>query len=172
MLHYSDEQLRGLIPINDAVAALEAAFAAYARGEATAQPRHTIGAGLEISTMSAILPGSGYCAAKVYTRRQSQYSFVVLLFDASTGQILATLDAGELTKLRTAAVSGIAARRMARANPRHLAIFGSGRQAAAHLDVLPKMFDLHGVDVVSRGDAGAFCDRMSKQIGITVTQAA
>lgn len=171
MLHYSDDQLRGLVRVDEAVAALEAAFAAYARGEATAQARHTIGSGLEISTMSAILPGSGYCAAKVYTRRQSQYSFVVLLFDANTGRIVATLDAGELTKLRTAAVSGIAARLLARRNPRHLAVFGSGRQAGAHVDVLSQMFAFETIDVVSRGDARPFCERMSQQIGRPVTHA-
>jgi ornithine cyclodeaminase len=172
MRHYSDQELQGLIPVADAVAALESAFAAYARGEATAQPRHTIGSGpVEISTMSAILPGSGYCAAKVYTRMTSSYSFVVLLFSAEDGRLLATFDAGELTKLRTAAVSGLAARYMARKDARRLAVFGSGRQAGAHIAVLPKMLDIGSIDVVSRGDASAFCERMSTETGVRVTQA-
>lgn len=172
MHHYSDQQLKGLIPVPDAVAALESAFAAYARGEATAQPRHTIGRGeVEISTMSAIVPGSGYCAAKVYTRMTSSYSFIVLLFSAGDGRILATFDAGELTKLRTAAVSGLAARYMARKDSRRLAVFGSGRQAGAHIAMLPKMLDVESIDVVSRGDASAFCERMSEETGVRVTQA-
>ena len=172
MHHYSDQQLKGLIPVPDAVAALESAFAAYARGGATAQPRHTIGRGeVEISTMSAIVPGSGYCAAKVYTRMTSSYSFIVLLFSAGDGRILATFDAGELTKLRTAAVSGLAARYMARKDSRRLAVFGSGRQAGAHIAVLPKMLDVESIDVVSRGDASAFCERMSEETGVRVAQA-
>ena len=172
MRHYSDQELKGLISVPDAVAALEAAFAAYARGEATAQPRLTIGAGkVEISTMSAILPPARYCAAKVYTRMANRYSFVVLLFSVEDGRILATFDAGELTKLRTAAVSGIAARCMARKDARRLVVFGSGRQAVAHLTVLPRMFELDHIDVVSRGDARAFCDRMTGETGVRVTQA-
>lgn len=172
MHHYSDQELKGLIPVRDAAAALEAAFAAHARGEATAQPRHTIGSGkLDLSTMSAIFPGSGYCAAKVYTRIASRYSFVVLLFSVEDGRIVATFDAGELTKLRTAAVTGIAARYMARKDARRLVVFGSGRQAGAHIATLPGMLDLERIDVVSRGDASAFCERMTAEVGVRVTQA-
>lgn len=171
MRHYSDQDLKDLITVPEAVAALEAAFAAYARGEASAQPRHTIGAGpIELSTMSAILPAARYCAAKVYTRMGSGYSFVVLLFSAEDGRILATLDAGELTKLRTAAVSALAARYMARKDARRLVVFGSGRQAGAHIGVLPRVLDLERIDVVSRGDARTFCERMTREAGVPVTQ--
>jgi ornithine cyclodeaminase len=173
MRHYSDQELKGVIAVPEAAAALEAAFAAYAQGEATAQPRHTIGAGkVELSTMSAILPGSRYCAAKVYTRMTSSYSFVVLLFSVEDGRILATFDAGELTKLRTAAVTGLAARYMARKDARRLVVFGSGRQAGAHITVLPGMLDIESIAVVSRGDATAFCERMTAETGVRVTQAA
>ena len=172
MRHYSDQELKGLISAPEAVAALEVAFAAYARSEATAQPRLTIGSGtLEISTMSAILPSARYCAAKVYTRKATQYSFVVLLFSAEDGRILATFDAGELTKLRTAAVSCLAARYMARRDARRLVVFGSGRQAAAHLTVLPKMFAFDSIEVVTRGNAREFCERISAETGMRVTQA-
>ena len=172
MRHYSDQELKGLISVTEAVAALETAFAAHARGEATAQPRLTIGSGtVELSTMSAILPPARYCAAKVYTRIASGYSFVVLLFSLEDGRILATFDAGELTKLRTAAVSGLAGRHMARNDTRRLAVFGSGRQAGAHLAVLTQMFDFEHIDVVSRGDARALCERMTKETGVRVSQA-
>jgi len=172
MRHYSDDQLKDLISVPEAVAALEAAFAAYARGEATAQPRFTIGSGkVEISTMSAILPPARCCAAKVYTRMESGYSFVVLLFSLEDGRILATFDAGELTKLRTAAVSGLAARYMARHDARRLVVFGSGSQARAHVALLPKMFKLEHIDVVCRSDARAFCERATEETGVCVTQA-
>jgi ornithine cyclodeaminase len=169
--HYADQELQGLITVPEAVHALEAAFAAHARGETSVLARQTIGTGVEISTMSAILPAAGYCAAKVYTRIAGQFSFVVLLFSASDGRILASFDAGELTKLRTAAVSGIAARYMARSQARRLTVFGSGRQARAHLDVLPAMLHLDRIDVVSRGDAREFCERSCAEIGVPVSQA-
>lgn len=171
MRHFTDAELAGLISIPEAAEALKRAFEAYARGDATAQPRQTIGTGVEISTMSAVLPGAGYCAAKVYTRIGSSYSFVILLFSATDGRILASFDAGELTKLRTAAVTGLAAQQMARKDARRLVVFGSGRQAGAHLSVLPKMFDFESIEIVSRGDAAAFCERMSRETGVKVTQA-
>src|SRR5207248_1781170 len=73
--------------------------------------------------------------------------------------------------LRTAVVSGIAAKYMARKDAKRLVIFGSGRQAGAHLNVLPKMFAFESVEVVSRGDARAFCERMSGETGFRVKQA-
>ena len=121
--------------------------------------------------MSAVLPAAGYCAAKVYTRIGSQYSFVILLFTASDGRILASFDAGELTKLRTAVVSGLGGQLLARKDARRLVVFGSGRQAGAHLHVIPKMFDFDSIEVVSRGDARAFCEHMTSEIGQPVKQA-
>jgi ornithine cyclodeaminase len=101
----------------------------------------------------------------------SRYSFVVLLFSAEDGRILATFDAGELTKLRTAAVTGLAARYMARKDAHRLVVFGTGRQAGAHIAVLPKMLDLESIEVVSRGDATPFCQCMTEQVGLRVAQA-
>jgi ornithine cyclodeaminase len=60
---------------------------------------------------------------------------------------------------------------MARKDARRLAVFGSGRQADAHISVLPQMFNLERIDVVSRTDASAFCERMSGEVGMRVTQA-
>lgn len=152
---------------------LEAAFAALARAEAGVQMRFTTTAGaVQLSTMAAILPRAGYCASKVYTRIGNQYSFVILLFSAEDGRLLATFDAGELTKLRTAAVSCLAARYMARPDARTLVVFGSGRQAEAHLTALPTMFAFESIQVVSRGDARAFVERIGADIGRPITQAA
>ena len=49
------------------------------------------------------------------------------LFDARTGQPLATLDGSELTARRTAAASALAADHLARADARSLAVVGAGR---------------------------------------------
>lgn len=173
MRHYSDRDLKGLVTLPEAVAVLEAAFAALARSEASVQMRFTTASGaVQLSTMAAILPHAGYCASKVYTRIGNQYSFVILLFSAKDGRLLATFDAGELTKLRTAAVSCLAARYMARPDARTLVVFGSGRQAEAHLTTLPSMFAFESIQVVSRGDARAFVERIGAEIALPVTQAA
>lgn len=51
------------------------------------------------------------------------------LFDAGTGVPLATLDGSELTTLRTAAASALAASYLARADARRLLVVGAGRLA-------------------------------------------
>ena len=64
-----------------------------------------------------------------------------LLFCANTGQVLAQLDAGELTARRTAAASALAANYLAPQNAEHLLMVGTGRLSPllveAHLQVRP-----------------------------------
>jgi ornithine cyclodeaminase/alanine dehydrogenase-like protein (mu-crystallin family) len=60
----------------------------------------------------------------------------VLLFDGETGALRALVDASAITATRTAAVSGVATRALARENARELAILGAGVQARAHLEAM------------------------------------
>ncbi len=60
-----------------------------------------------------------------------------LLLDAATGAPRLQLPAGQLTAIRTAATSAVATRHLAPDRVETLGIFGTGRQAAAHLRVLP-----------------------------------
>ena len=61
---------------------------------------------------------------------------VVTLFDGETGQPTAILDASAITAIRTAAVTALATRVLAREDARELAIVGAGVQAAAHIEAL------------------------------------
>ena len=61
---------------------------------------------------------------------------VVMLFDAANGTPLALMDAISITAIRTAAVSGVATKLLARHDARTLAILGSGTQARTHLDAM------------------------------------
>ena len=60
----------------------------------------------------------------------------VHLFRATTGEPLATLDGRLITEMRTAAVSAVATRLLARPDARVLAILGSGVQARSHVTAL------------------------------------
>ncbi|MBI4494370.1 MAG: ornithine cyclodeaminase family protein [Chloroflexi bacterium] len=61
----------------------------------------------------------------------------VLLMDGVTGQLRAVMDAAAITSLRTAAVSSVATRLLARDDASELAIIGTGVQGARHLEALP-----------------------------------
>ena len=75
---------------------------------------------------------------------------MVILFDASTGEPRALLDAASLTAIRTAAVSALATRHMARDDAHVLAILGSGVQARTHLDAISTVRDIREVREIGR----------------------
>jgi ornithine cyclodeaminase len=60
----------------------------------------------------------------------------VLLFGAEHGRLLAIIDASSITGIRTAAVSGVATRALAREDADDLALLGTGVQAMSHLEAM------------------------------------
>lgn len=74
---------------------------------------------------------------------------VVLLLDPTTGSPLAIMDASSITAIRTAAVSGVATRSLARDDAGDLAILGSGVQARSHLEAMAAVRKLRRVRVYS-----------------------
>ncbi len=80
---------------------------------------------------------------------------VVMLFDTEHGSPIAIIDASSITAIRTAAVSGVATRALARDDAGDLAILGSGVQAATHLAAMRAVRPLRRVRVWSRSPANA-----------------
>jgi ornithine cyclodeaminase len=76
---------------------------------------------------------------------------VYVLFDAETQAPVATFDGAALTALRTAAVSGLATRWLARPDARRLVLYGAGVQARSHLDAMRAVRPVEEVVIVSRG---------------------
>ena len=77
-------------------------------------------------------------------------SAVYVLFDAETQEPQAVIDGTELTALRTAAVSGLATRYLAREDSRRLVLFGAGVQARSHLEAMRAVRPIEEVAIVSR----------------------
>ncbi|HWF52266.1 MAG TPA: ornithine cyclodeaminase family protein [Solirubrobacteraceae bacterium] len=71
----------------------------------------------------------------------------VTLFDGETGRPTAILDASAITAVRTAAVTALATRVLARADATTLAIIGAGVQAAAHIEALLAVREFESVRV-------------------------
>jgi ornithine cyclodeaminase len=97
-----------------------------------------------------------------------------MLFETERGCLLAALDATSITAIRTAAVSGVATRRLAREESATLAILGSGVQARTHLEAMRLARGVSEVRVWSRSEsnAKAFADREASRHGIAVEVAA
>lgn len=89
----------------------------------------------------------------------------VLLCDATHGGLLALMDATAITAIRTAAVSGLATKLLARADAHDLAILGAGTQARTHLEAMLLVREISRVRVWSRDieRAKKFVERESQR---------
>jgi ornithine cyclodeaminase/alanine dehydrogenase-like protein (mu-crystallin family) len=73
----------------------------------------------------------------------------IVLLDPETGALRALLDGRYITEARTAAVSAVSSRLLARKTAASLAIIGSGVQARSHLEALSRVHRLRQVTVWS-----------------------
>jgi ornithine cyclodeaminase len=98
------------------------------------------------------------------TTRYESHQGAVLVFESETGRLLAVVDASSVTAIRTAAVSAVATKALARGDASDLAILGSGRQASMHLDAMKTVREIKRVRVWSRNPDHAknFAKRESK----------
>ena len=95
---------------------------------------------------------------------------LVLLFDPEHGFPIAIMDASSVTAIRTAAVSAVATRALARRDADDLAILGSGVQARTHLEAMAAVRPLSRVRAWSpnRTRLEAFVGWARKRLGIAV----
>jgi alanine dehydrogenase len=73
----------------------------------------------------------------------------ILLFSPNTGALVSVMDGRVITDMRTAAVSAVSARELARDDAQTLAIIGSGAQARSHLEAMERIFELKEIRVWS-----------------------
>jgi ornithine cyclodeaminase/alanine dehydrogenase-like protein (mu-crystallin family) len=78
----------------------------------------------------------------------------VLLHDGGTGALLALLNASAITEIRTAAVSAVATRALARPDARTVAILGGGVQARAHAEAMSAVLPDAEIRTWTRGGGG------------------
>jgi len=98
---------------------------------------------------------------------------LVVLFDHATGVPLSVMDGAEITAIRTAAASGLATRLLARPDARTLGLFGTGVQAATHLDAMRTVRAIEEIRVwgVDRDSATCFAAAHSSRTGLAVRAA-
>jgi len=100
----------------------------------------------------------------------SSHLGIVLLFEVEHGQPVALLDAAEITAIRTAAVSGLATRLLARPDASSLTILGAGEQASSHLAAMLAVRKLRRIRVWGRDldKAAAFARAEETKHGVTI----
>jgi ornithine cyclodeaminase len=136
--------VRRLLPMERCIELMRDALVALARGE-VANPLRSVVllpfAPAALASMPAAIgtdsPALGVKVISVFpgnrARGLESHQGFVLLCDPEDGRPTAIVDAGAITELRTAAVSGLATDLLARPDAGDLAILGSGTQARSHL---------------------------------------
>jgi ornithine cyclodeaminase/alanine dehydrogenase-like protein (mu-crystallin family) len=97
--------------------------------------------------------------------------YLLLLYSQPSGDLLALVDAAEVTRLRTAATTALAGEMLAPAGTTRLGLLGSGFEAESHLRLLSSVWPLEQVLVYSPTPERrqAFAARMSEELGVSVT---
>lgn len=143
----TEADVRSLISYPELVTAMEAAVARFSAREVVQPLRTVLAVGPDkafFGVMPAYVDRTGSLGAKIVTfftrnaeRGVPTHLATVLLFDPETGALLAILDGRFITEARTAAVSALSARLLARGRePVTLAIIGSGVQARSHFEAI------------------------------------
>jgi len=160
VLSYDD--VARLLPMDECIEVMEDALAAFARGEMYLPLRFVVrppnAAGLMVlmpSYRGGDRPAFGLKAINVIPdnprlRGLDAHQGGVLLSDGESGEPLAFLNASAITEIRTAAVSAVATRMLARADRTELAILGAGVQARSHLEAMAALGRFQRARVWSR----------------------
>lgn len=134
----SEADVRALLTIPIALEAVEAAFRRLANGAANVHPRcrlHLEGFSY-LHYMAAADGAGGYEGLKIYTSSREGLRFMIPLFRAKTGELLAILEGDYLGQMRTGAATGLATRLLAREDARVVGIIGTGLQAKTQLEAI------------------------------------
>ena len=171
-----------LLDMDACIAAVESAFRAHAEG-ATLPPgvvaTHVDGGGFHVKTAGLVTAGGDrYYVTKTnanFPANPSQRGLptvqgVVSLHDATDGSLLALLDSMQITTLRTAAATAVAARHLARDDARVVTVIGCGVQGRSQLHALGRVRDVERAFAwdVERETAERYAREMSRALGIDV----
>jgi ornithine cyclodeaminase/alanine dehydrogenase-like protein (mu-crystallin family) len=161
MLVLNQEEVERLLDMEGCIAAMEGALAALARGEVHVPLRFVMRPGDEPSLLG-LMPAHRAGGTPLYSlktvavfpdnpkRGLDAHQGTVTLFDGETGEVRVLMNASAITAIRTAAVSAVATRLLARKDARVLGILGAGVQARSHLEALPLVRNFDTVRIFSR----------------------
>ena len=161
ILILDSEQIRELLPMRNCIELMADALSSLARGEVF-QPLRTIIRPPEAHGLLGLMPAYrtgehgafGMKAICVFPGNpaigKDAHQGAVMLFSRETGELTALMNASEITAIRTAAVSAVATRVLAREDPHQLGIIGAGVQARTHLVALDAVRSIRHARVASR----------------------
>lgn len=164
MLVINQNEVTELLSMESCIAVMESVLKDLSSGRAIQSLRQVLP--LQKSNLIGLMPGylqgEEIAGAKIISVFPSNHGSslpshqgLVTLFDSSTGVLKAVVDGQKITAVRTAAVSAVATRYLAREDAEILAILGTGEQAKSHLEAMLLVRSIREVKVWSRTFAKA-----------------
>jgi ornithine cyclodeaminase len=172
-----EHDVRELLDMGSCIEAMEDVLTSLARGELY-QPLRSVARPPDAPGFIGLMPSHRGGATPAYalkeivvtpdnpTRGLDAHQGAVLLHDGQTGELVAILNASPVTEIRTAAVSAVATRALARPGASRVAILGAGVQAKAHVDAMRAVLDDPEIRVWARRLEAA--EELAGRIGATV----
>lgn len=168
-LYLTEADVKQLLTMEDALRVVEEAFWQWDAGQVTNRPRQRIRIGRgHLQTMAAAYPALGVMGFKAYA--SGGRGFLVNLYSAETGELLAIVEGSYLGAVRTGAASGVATKHMAREDASVVGIIGTGNQARTQLAAVCAVRPVREVKAFSRTaeKRAAFAKDVSASLGVRV----
>jgi ornithine cyclodeaminase/alanine dehydrogenase-like protein (mu-crystallin family) len=160
VLVLNQEEVERLLDMEGCIEAMADALGSLARGEVQV-PLRFIVSPEDGASLLGLMPAHRAGGSPLYSlktvavfpdnpkRGLDAHQGTVTLFDGETGEVRALMNASAITAIRTAAVSAVATRLLAREDSRELGILGAGVQARTHLEAIRLVRELDRVRVYS-----------------------
>jgi ornithine cyclodeaminase len=165
VLVLSEQDVRALLPMDECIEAMDGVLRSLARGELH-QPLRFVTRPEGAESLMGLMPahrggdGGAWALKEIVVvpgnpaRGLDPHQGGVLLHDGETGRLRALLNASPITEVRTAAVSAVATRALARRDARVVAILGGGVQARSHTVAMRAVLPDAELRTWTRADGG------------------
>jgi ornithine cyclodeaminase len=176
----TEADVRAALKMPELIDAMEGALAAFSAGKVTQPVRTVLEVGADhnyFGVMPASVDDEKAVGAKLVTvyhgnhaKGLASHQATIILLDHATGELAALLDGRYITEARTAAVSAVSVRHLAKKDASVLAILGSGVQAKSHLEAIRHVRNITEVRVWSPTAAHreAFAREQQKATGLPI----
>jgi alanine dehydrogenase len=151
-LWITEADVVSLINVPRAIDALERILPMEARNEAANMKKGVlmVGENDAMHVLGASIAGAGLCGFKTWVNIRGKSSTVMVLFSLENGACEAVIEATALGQTRTAAMTGVGAKRLAPEGADDMAIIGTGKQALPQIAACAAVLPLRKLRIFSR----------------------
>jgi len=178
VLVLSEHEVRQLLDMESCVEAMAEVLTSLARGELF-NPLRSIARPPGADNLLGLMPSHRGGASPSFALKEivvvpsnpsrglDTHMGGVLLHDGDTGELVALMNAAPVTEIRTAAVSAVATRALARSDAQRVAILGAGAQARGHVHAMRVVLDDPEIRIWARRAEAA--EELAAEVGATVS---